>query len=119
MKTTLRKVYECEHCRKKMLGAGAMSRHEKYCRENPNNEHKCFDFCKHLIKGRETLQSHGEPYCSYVTFHCDKLNKGLYSYKLEKNVNAKPTYFNELERMPLECDSFESMHWTEIEELNN
>jgi len=37
MKTIQGKYYQCEYCGRKMFGAGAMVRHEKYCTQNPHN----------------------------------------------------------------------------------
>jgi hypothetical protein len=104
MKTTLRKVYQCEHCNRNMLSAGAMSRHEKFCTQNPNNWHKCFDYCDHLIKTKEKVCGMGDEGGSWKTiFTCSVLNKQLYSFKLEKSY---PQFIGNLERMPLQCDSY-------------
>lgn len=111
MKTELRKVYICEHCDKKMFGAGAMARHEKYCTRNPHNKHKCFDFCKHLLKTSEVVYNGGEPYCRRTVFTCGKTNKEMYSFILEKHASLWPydKILDGKERMPLECDLFEPM----------
>ena len=108
MKTEMMKIYVCEYCGRKMFGAGAMSRHEKYCDHNPKNAHKCFEFCKHLKKTHEVIDINGEPYrITHMT--CDKTGKKMYSYKLEKKQTFRSTYVSGLERMPLECDEFEIM----------
>lgn len=39
------KVYQCEHCGKVSLNAGALSRHERVCHSNPENKPQCWDFC--------------------------------------------------------------------------
>lgn len=109
MKTKLMKVYICEHCGRKMLGAGAMSRHEKYCSDNPNNKHKCFDLCRHLEKGLKTIEVDRLPY-TIITMKCKKTGKSMYSYKLEKKLTFDKSYIKGMIRMPLECDLFESMH---------
>lgn len=109
MKITQRKVYQCEFCKRNMLSAGSMSRHEKFCKENPNNQHKCFDWCVHLEKSLEDIgYRSGNPddderiRITHMT--CLKLNKKMYSFKLEKKANFKPAYIVGLERMPLECE---------------
>lgn len=105
MKTELRKVYSCDHCQKTMLSAGAMSRHEKGCNQNPNNWHKCFDYCIHLKKETEVVEHDEEP-LRITHFTCDLTNQKMYSYKFEKSGGFKPAYINGLIRMPLECQYF-------------
>ena len=106
MKTTIRKVYQCEHCKKNMLNAGSMSRHEHFCKQNPNNLHRCFDFCKHLEKTSSVIE-HDEMPLRVTHFTCLKLDKKMYSYKFEKSVGFRPMYISDLERMPLKCDDYE------------
>lgn len=111
MKIQQETVYRCDHCNRSMLGKGAMSRHEKYCRQNPNNKHKCFEFCKHLEKAfthEETGDYNNEPRITHMT--CTKLNIKMYSYKFEKNTTKPINALIGLTRMPLECDSYEDMH---------
>ena len=108
MKTILKKVYYCDHCNKHMINAGAMSRHERFCNQNPNNWHKCFDYCDHLIKTSELVKSGDEetPPVYKTIFTCKELNKKLYSYLLEKKA---PQHIEpDMERMPLHCDSFKN-----------
>jgi len=124
MITAVKKVYQCEHCKKNMLSAGAMSRHEKYCRLNPNNLHKCFDLCRNLTR-RRILINGKDPFNSgsYQTvLECKKLNVKMYSYLLEKKSTAyfgSPVNFEGLMRMPLQCIHYEYMTESEIEERFN
>lgn len=108
-------VYKCDHCTKKMFGAGVMSRHERFCKSNPNNDHKCFQRCDFLEKRTETVFSNDpdEPEADHFVTHftCLKTSKKLYSYKFEKSKGFKPIYLQGLERMPLECDLYESENW--------
>lgn len=107
MKIQQETVYRCEHCNRPMFGKGAMSRHEKYCKENPNNKHKCFDFCKHLEWERNYAYDDYGNQCGGSNMICTKRNIDMYSFKFEKNV-AKPIgALNGLERMPLVCDLHE------------
>ena len=107
MKTEMLKVFICEHCERKMFGKGAMSRHERFCRENPYNQHKCFDFCRHLkMDVRQGSDQFGN-YEKHTTMTCMVTGKKMYSYKFEKNTNKPANALNGLERMPLECEFHE------------
>jgi len=108
MKTELKKIYFCDHCKKHNLSAGSIARHEKFCRLNPNNKHKCFAYCTHL---KRTVS-----YPSKTVFTCAKTGIEMYSYLLEKKLQGPYIAQNELTRMPLECDIFEEMTSNEIEE---
>lgn len=107
MKTELKPVYECDFCKIKKLHKGSMTRHEKQCKSNPKNAHKCFEFCKNLE--RETITTDYEG--CYVEFTCKKRpDVQLYSFKLEKDWRGqKRIKETKIERMPLECDLFEEM----------
>lgn len=110
-------LYICDHCRKKYQRQDACKKHEQFCSMNPNNQHKCFQHCKHLIKAKEEfdVQYHydgSEYYSKRTSFKCELLNKWMYSYIAERR-DIVPLY-NELEddereytRMPLECDKYE------------
>lgn len=110
MKIQQETVFRCDFCNKPMFGKGAMSRHEKFCKMNPNNAHKCFEFCKYLKKvDNYTYDECGNP-DGGVTMLCTKRNVKMYSYKFEKNYNKPANILNGLERMPLECDLHEYMN---------
>lgn len=114
MITKEKKVYYCEHCNKHMLTAGGMARHEKFCKNHPNNRHMCFKYCKHLQKGNghynvyEHVDGYGEVAheANRTEFTCAASGKCMYSYKLEKKGI---TDFEGRVRMPLECGLFEPM----------
>lgn len=109
MKTTHETVYRCEHCNRGMFRAGAMSRHEKWCDKNPKNQHKCFDYCKHLeIKVNYEHDEYGSCIGRNTHMLCTKQNLFMYSYKLEKLYLPKEE-FEGLERMPLRCGLHEYM----------
>lgn len=84
-----------------------MSRHEKYCKNAPQNRHKCFDWCIHLEKDSELVASNEEDelFTYRKTFTCKLLNKKLYSFHAEKKGLIEKGYCKGMERMPLECDS--------------
>jgi hypothetical protein len=112
MRTEIKKVYYCEYCKIHRLSASTISRHEKYCKSNPKNAHKCFEFCRYLEKTQSTrFTEDGEPYSRNTSFKCLKNNTQMYSFHLEKIASLYP-YNNitkGLIRMPLECDKFEIM----------
>ncbi len=108
MKIEQKTVYICEHCNRKMLGKGAMSRHEKFCNLAPNNLHKCFQYCKHLKKTEFIDNSYNGTF-KKTTMLCEKRNVKMYSYKFEKNTNKPINALKFLERMPLECNLYEDM----------
>lgn len=107
MKIQQETVFRCDFCNKHMFGKGAMSRHEKYCKNNPNNAHKCFEFCKHLEKTTEYEYDDYGNQCGGTTMLCLKRNVKMYSFKYEKNTRKPVDALNGLERMPLECDLHE------------
>lgn len=111
MKTETVKIYRCEHCKKYSISASTISRHEKYCRDNPLNKHKCFDFCENLLCDRKV--ENGK---LYKEFTCKITGKKMYSYKLEKVASLSyemmfllSNKFEHAQRMPVECASFEAM----------
>ena len=109
MKTETRKVYQCDHCGKWMLSAGAMGYHEKWCKKNPKNRHKCFELCRHL---KRTLNM----YTRGIEFECLKTGAKMYSFQLEKrNYYAYRQNPQNMERMPLECNKFDEMTFEEQE----
>ena len=98
-------VYICEHCKRKMFSPGAMGLHEKQCKENPKNKHKCFEWCKHLEKQVYNCEDGGTAF--NTKFRC-KLQPelDLYSYKLERfSCHARAIKY--MTRMPLECDLYQ------------
>jgi hypothetical protein len=111
MKTIQGKYYQCEHCLRKMFGAGAMGYHEKYCKMNPKNAHKCFEFCEHLNRTTHYVQSsyYGDDessgQCNQTEFTCAITGKKMYSYKREKMYWQYVT--PDMIRMPLECELYE------------
>lgn len=117
MKIILQNVYHCEYCEKKQFRKCDMSRHEKHCKQNPNNQHKCFDICKHLLKEEEEYitknrwgcNDDGDTLEEYVgtrtVFKCALTNQKMYSYIAERKrlpVLNEPDVI----RMPLECDKY-------------
>lgn len=96
-----------------------MTTHERMCKDNPNNKHKCFNDCRFLVgTEKEAVDSRTS---RYYDFTCTKHNKTLYSYKLEysktKLESRKKLYKDrgeELARMPLKCIYYEVETFDEI-----
>ena len=111
MKQTNEKVYRCDHCNKAMVSAGFMKLHERMCKENPNNQHKCFQYCEHLVRDQYDITDDEGHKCgsSEVTFTCAKKSDiELFSYKLER-YKSNELRRKGMTRMPLECDLYETM----------
>jgi hypothetical protein len=90
-----------------MFGKGAMSRHERYCRKNPNNQHQCFKYCVHLEKTHENIETGDYSDSPRITnMRCKIKDILMFSYKFEKNTSKPTNALDELERMPLECDLY-------------
>ncbi len=100
MKVKTRKVYYCDYCKKHLLTKYSMICHEKICKRNPNNFHKCFEYCKHLVK--ETDEEKTE-------FYCNITERFMYSYKVENKKWFKDGSrdFSKHIRMPLKCKYYE------------
>lgn len=110
MKIQQETIFRCEFCNKPMFGKGAMVRHEKYCKRNPKNAHKCFEFCKHLQKTTEYEYDKDGNQIGGTEMLCIKRNVKMYSFKYEKNIHKPANALDGLERMPLECDLYEDSH---------
>lgn len=80
------------------MNAGALSKHERKCRRNPNNRHKCFEYCKHLKMDKCGINK---------TFECLKTGELMFSYKAEHR--GLDFVIKNLVRMPLECNLHEPM----------
>jgi len=104
MKARQEMVFRCDFCNKSMLSKGAMSLHERMCKENPKNKHKCFQYCVWI--NRDFNEGNTVFYCGCDK--CDFFDKDLYSYKLERNYNGQKMIEVEgLTRMPLHCEHYE------------
>lgn len=112
MKFKQETVYYCEYCKERNLNKGAMTRHEKFCHNNPINKHACLD-CKNLetVKTEVEFLRYGEiPDTTTVNkYHCKKLDKILHSFKaVKKGLPRKyPHQFVGSEIMPAQCPQFD------------
>jgi len=104
MKEVTRKNYICDFCGKYYVRKHAAEWHEKHCRLNPANDHKCFQDCKHLHQERDL----GE-----ITITCRKKNCTMYGYAAERRRLLDAIENSDI-RMPIECDDFEDMTFDDI-----
>ena len=96
-------AYFCEHCNKLYQRKNACVKHEKYCRKNPANMHKCWS-CDHLEYTKAEYDEYG---VTPASFFCKKRDVEMWSYIAERrNIQHEAE-----ERMPLECDDFEMEGW--------
>lgn len=111
MKQTKETVYRCDHCNRAMVSKGFMTTHERICKRNPNNRHKCFEYCNHLQKTEiKGWDERWEQERNFTEFRCAKQpNILLYSYKLER-YKSKASRLIGMVRMPLKCDLFDNIH---------
>lgn len=104
MKTITGKYYQCVFCGRKMFGAGAMSYHEKWCRENPKNKHICFAFCKHLKRSEKYVWSDWHEEEIFKTeFTCKITKQKMYSYNLVQGNPEVFSFWEELNHYSLFC----------------
>ncbi len=103
------KIYKCDHCGKVQFRKCDMTKHEKWCKENPNNKHYCFGYCVHLLKtkeeyeGQDRYESGGTFVGQRTVFTCAVTNQRMYSFLAEKRKIPIP---EGAVRMPLQCDLY-------------
>lgn len=107
MKIENKKIYRCDFCSKYYIHKGHIEKHENYCRYNPKNQHKCFEFCQHLIRKRIDISESNSFRVDITVFECKYYeNDELYSYQAEKrNLDV----IKDGIRMPLQCEYYEEM----------
>lgn len=111
MKVETAQIYKCDHCGKVQFRRCDMTKHEKWCKLNPINDHACYKFCKHLVKTEEKYEGQsrydsGESFTGKKTvFTCGVSGQKMYSFKAEK---LKLPILNELgiKRMPIDCNDY-------------
>jgi hypothetical protein len=103
-------IFICDHCEKRLIVRSAMEKHEKACYRNPENQRACSG-CFHLKEievGYFWDHFDGEHVTKTKGFHCSKLDKTLYPYKVEKMglPDKHPEHFEDQEPMPKQCEHF-------------
>lgn len=107
-------LYICDYCEKVLRMKPAMVRHETHCTKNPKNVSACAG-CVFMQEGTTEIE-YQNPMYEYnrtcATFHCKKLNKNLYPYKVVRKglLEKYPETFDGMEQMPNKCE-----HWNYTE----
>lgn len=116
MKTEIREVYKCDHCKKMYQIKNACISHEPKCKKNPVNYKICHG-CDFLEK--KEVEVNFQDFNGYDHFlnkkllYCNKLNKYVYPLSIENSFNGGYLQEDigdgevENEPMPSECKSFE------------
>lgn len=111
MKTETIKIYNCDFCSQYRKRKWAMENHEFKCWKNPANKFKCMD-CKFLQKRDYTLELEGywaTNNLKTIEWFCKKRKVSMYSHMAENTTDLVcELEANDFEKMPLECDKFES-----------
>jgi hypothetical protein len=97
-------VYYCDHCNKKLIVKRAMEKHEQLCYKNPENTRACSG-CLFLKEVPVEYLNRYEQTKTVRGFSCEKLNKKLYPFKVEKKglPEEYPETFEDQEPMPKTC----------------
>ena len=115
MKTKNLDVYFCDHCKKHLFRKSSMTKHETFCKSNPENYKKCLDGCKYLqsiehVVDFESFNNNDDGYVEKTVkvFKCIKYDKLMFPFSIErKKLNEKYVTYSDQEPMPKECEGFE------------
>jgi len=86
-------AFMCKFCGK--LYKRNYLHHEKYCKENPKNKHRCLFPCTYLQVFREE---------GIKNFHCSVKDIDMHTYKAESRGLE---VIKRTEKMPNECELFD------------
>lgn len=110
MKESIKLVFQCDFCDKRLFRKNAMVNHEFVCSQNPINKDAClrYSFCQEIEK---TLYI-DHPYSGYherkvKSFKCTKFDKQMYPHKAKMIEANYPESFENETLMPIECEHFE------------
>lgn len=111
MKTDIKTVYSCDHCKKKYFKKHSCEHHEKFCASNPETFPKC-NGCIHFEERNKDVwyDSYNGGYeRRFKSFFCKKRDCGMYPLKaLAKDLpNRFPETFEGEILLPHECEFFE------------
>lgn len=115
MKESIRKVYTCDHCKKKYFVKSACEKHEEWCYQNPKNFLPCFQGCKYLDEVVVEINIDCEnPYSPYnrssKTLYCNKLKKIMYTLSAERRGLVERYNLEGQDQFPMpkvQCEDFE------------
>jgi hypothetical protein len=112
MKESIKTVFQCDFCDKRLFRKDAMERHELICSRNPVNNDACHGctFCEEYKK-EITVEGYNGDFYEYGrmvrSFKCNKLNVGLYPHKALNLFKKYPENFEDEMLMPNSCEHFE------------
>lgn len=107
MKKVTLPVWQCDHCGRIYKLPCTCKKHEDTCKENPENQHPCFD-CYYLKEEKIEFyyDLYGEPTCRDIkTFKCEKYDQLMYSHKAKMRRHPCSTD-GEHVQMPLKCENY-------------
>ena len=86
---TSKKFYQCEFYNKISLSAGAMKKHERACKKNPENIRACIgcEYCDAKTVKINPNYGYGEKRIERDLPYCSKLDMFIYPPKCERNDN--------------------------------
>ena len=113
MKESIKTVFQCDFCDKRMFRKNAMENHELVCSRNPKNVDACLGcgFCQEIEKEIyvDDYSEDGYHVRAVRSFKCTKLDQLMYPNKAQKAYNKYPESFENEIMMPNECEHFEYM----------
>ena len=109
MKTEIKEIYKCDHCRKVYQIKKYAIAHENACKRNPVNKRPCFD-CLHLEKKQTT--HYYDTYCGedereISLLYCAMDQKFLYPPKVESKKNMIDLGDESNDPMPKQCNHYD------------
>lgn len=112
MKESIKTVFQCDFCDKRLFRKNAMINHELVCSQNPINKDACLgcSFCQEIEKEIyiDCAWSEDGYYTKTVkSFKCTKLDQLMYPHKAIKIQNNYPESFEDEVLMPVECEHHE------------
>lgn len=109
MKESIKTVFQCDFCDKRMFRKNAMINHELVCSQNPVNKDACLGcaFCQEIEKTVYFDTWNGEGSRQVKSFKCTKLDQLMYPHKAQRiEANYPESFENEIV-MPNECEHWE------------
>lgn len=110
MKESIKKVFQCDFCDKRLLRKNAMVNHEHRCSRNPINKDACAGcaFCQIIEKTLYIDHPYNGCHEREVrSFKCTKLDQLMYPHKAIPVYENYPDSFDDEVLMPNECEHFE------------
>jgi len=113
MKESIKTVFQCDFCDKRLFRKNAMVNHEHACSQNPINEDACLgcSYCQEVEKeitySLFRFGDYDENSRMVKSFKCTKLDKTMYPHKAKNLAIKYAESFEDETVMPNECEHFE------------